>query len=280
MIDLKTRQRIAEDTIARSAAIARSTPGGSTEGTFMPAQLPALSPSASPGLRRRPVRVLDSDALAAARALLAAAAAARVAVLNLASDALPAGGWRHTLGATQEEALCYSSTLFATLREEWYPWPNLGPGSAAGAYSPGVVVFRDALDRGLAELPPAERAVVSVITVAAPRGPALAPAPGPAGEGDGGGRLAFARESDLGDLREKIRLVYRCAAHNGQTSLVLGAMGCGAYACPPGVVAREMRTILEDEEFEGWFENVVFAVYAAGRVGRQNLEVFQREFSV
>lgn len=274
MLDLKTRQIIAEDNIAWSAAIAQSTTGGSLEGIFMPAQLPALAPSASPRLpRRQPVRVLNADAFAAARALLAADRTAAVAVLNLASDARPGGGWRYTLGRTQEEALCFSSTLYATLREAWYPWPNLGPGSAAGAYSPGVVVFRDTLDKDLAELPADERAVVSVITVAAPRGPALAMEPG------GDGRLMFARESDRDDLREKIRLVYRCAAHNGQTSLVLGAMGCGVYSCPQEVVAREMRTILEDGEFEGWFENVVFAVYAAGHVGQQNLEVFRREFA-
>lgn len=103
--------------------MAHFTPGGSTESTFMPAQLPALSPAASPHLARQQprVRVLDSDAFAAAPSLLAADPAARVAVLNLASDAHPGGGWRHTLGRTQEEALCFSSTLYATLRDEWYP---------------------------------------------------------------------------------------------------------------------------------------------------------------
>lgn len=279
-IDLQTRRRVCEDTIARSPAIVKSTPGGNTESTFMPAQLPPLAAAASPGLHRQPVRVVNADSFAAARALLpllpstppaandATARGQRVAVLNLASDAHVGGGWRFTLGRTQEEALCYSSTLFATLREEWYPWPNLGPGSAAGVYSPGVVVFRDTLDAGLAKLPKAERFVVSVITVAAPRGPALTE--------DGTG---FAKASDLEDLRGKIRLVYRCAAHNGHTSLVLGAMGCGAYACPPGLVAREMRTILEDQEFAGWFENVVFAVYAEGPTGKQNFDVFQAEFA-
>lgn len=274
VVDLQTRRRVCEDTIARSPAIAQSTPGGSTDSTFMPAQLQPLAAAARPRLHRQPVRVVNADSFAAARALLpptpptAPVRGQRVAVLNLASDEHVGGGWRLTLSRTQEEALCYSSTLFATLRDEWYPWPNLGPGSVAGIYSPGVVVFRDTLDAGLAELPEAERFVVSVITVAAPRGPALT--------SDGTG---FARAGDLEDLRGKIRLVYRCAAHNGHTSLVLGAMGCGAYACPPGLVAREMRTILEDQEFAGWFENVVFAVYAQGPTGKQNFDVFQAEFA-
>lgn len=272
MTSFRERREICEDTIERSPEIVQATLGASLESTFMPTQLPALAPSASPQLKRQPVRVLDADAFAAARSLVAAHPAARVAVLNLASDIEPGGGWRFTLSLTQEEALCYSSTLYVTLRHEWYPWPNLGRRSVAGIYSPGVVVFRDTLDHALEELPDDERFVVSVITVAAPRCPALTTG--------ADGRPVFARESDLNDLREKIKLVYRCAAHNGQTSLVLGAMGCGAYRCPPEVVAKEMRTILEDDEFAGWFENILFAVYAAGPVGQRNLEVFHGEFTL
>ncbi|KAF3760993.1 hypothetical protein M406DRAFT_268203 [Cryphonectria parasitica EP155] len=272
MVDFRQRREICEDTIERSPAIVQATPGATLDSTFMPAQLPALSPEASPQLKRKPVRVIDADSFAAARAILANDPGAKVAVLNLASDIEPAGGWRFSLSCTQEEALCYSSTLYPTLRHEWYPWPNLGPRSAAGIYSPGVVVFRDTLDAGLVELPEDQRFVVSVITVAAPMGPPLA-----IGRD---GRLAFAMDSVLRDLQEKIKLVYRCAAHNGQTSLVLGAMGCGAFRCPPEVVAREMREILEDDEFAGWFENVVFAVYAVGRGGQRNLEVFHGEFTL
>ena len=74
---------------------------------------------------------------------------------------------------TQEEALCYSSTLYITLKDEYYPWPNVGDGSVAGIYSPGVVIFRDDLDHDCTELPKDARRLVSVITVAAPRHPRL-----------------------------------------------------------------------------------------------------------
>jgi uncharacterized protein (TIGR02452 family) len=59
-------------------------------------------------------------------------------------------------------------------------------------------------------------------------------------------------------------------AGSGVTKLVLGSMGCGAYGCPPRPVAREMKKALEREEFEGWFGEVVFAVYAAGKVGEES----------
>lgn len=172
-----------------------------------------------------------------------------------------------TLSKTQEEALCYSSTLYATFNSEWYPWPNMGPGSCAGIVSPDVVVFKDTLDNDCAEFKEDQRHVLTVITVAAPCGPAVTK-----------DKQEFAKESDVADLRERTTLVLRMAATNNVTNLVLGAMGCGAYGCPPRAVAREMKFVLESDEFGGWFENIVFAVYAAGPTGRENFEIFSRVF--
>jgi hypothetical protein len=186
----------------------------------------------------------------------------------------------------QEEALCYTSTLYATLREVWYPWPNLGPGSAAGIFSPGVVVFKDDLDHGCIDLPVLERRVVSVMTVAAPRTPKLT---------SDGTRLA--REEDLEDFKAKMRLVYRMAGVNGKTALILGAraylsysqwlhqiythtlagpMGCGVYGCPPEQVAEEMKAVLLEDEFRGWFGAVVFAVYRPANRASRNFDVFKQ----
>lgn len=267
MLDLASRRKICEDTIARSELVAASTPGSSLTSTFIPSQLAPLSKSHSsyPALTLKPIEVHNSDTFALARTLYLSGG--RVGVLNLASDQEPGGGWRYTLSATQEEALCYSSTLYATLKPEWYPWPNTGPGSCAGIFSPDVVVFRDSLDKDLVELPIHQRHVLAVITVAAPCLPQLT---------DNG--EDFANESDLQDLREKILLILRLAAGNGITSVVLGAMGCGAYGCPPRTVAEEMKKALEMDEFSGWFENVSFAVYAAGPSGKRNLEAFSKVF--
>jgi len=60
-------------------------------------------------------------------------------------------------------------------------------------------------------LPKEDWRVVSVITVAAPRAPRLTV--------DG---QSLANESDLNDLRGKIKLVYRIAAQNKKRYLVLG----------------------------------------------------------
>lgn len=126
---------------------------------------------------------------------------------------------------SQEEALCYSSTLYETLKPEYYPWPNIGEGSAAGIYSPGVVIFKDELDNKCADLRPEDRRVVSVITVAAPRHQRLTR-----------DEKAWVKESIAEDMKEKVRLVYRMAGHNGQTHLILGE--CTLPTTPP---FRKMR---------------------------------------
>jgi uncharacterized protein (TIGR02452 family) len=284
MLDIASRRKACEDTLKRTpsvAAAAAAQGGNPLDSAFIPAQLPPLDKSSPlyPGLTRRPIEVHNSDAFALARTLDATVPAlsstrnpkdlrrGKVGVLNLASDREPGGGWRYTLSKTQEEALCYSSTLYATLNPEWYPFPNTGPGSCAGIISPNIVVFKDTLDRDLIDLTAEQRHIVAVITVAAPCYPKLTE--------DGGD---FADPTQLEDLREKILLVLRLAAAHGATTLVLGAMGCGAYGCPPRAVAWEMKMALERDEFTGWFQAVAFAVYAAGPSGQQNFDVFQEVF--
>lgn len=266
MLDLATRRKICQDTIERAASIAESTRHGSLESHFISSQLPRLNKSSAefPNFPKSDITVHNDDAFELARKFKSGG---KVGVLNLASDQEPGGGWCYTLSKTQEEALCYSSTLYATLKSEWYPYPNTGPGSCAGVFSPNIVVFKDTLDRHCAELPKTNRQVLAVMTVAAPCWPQL--------RKDG---QSFAKESDLMDLKEKIILVLRMAASNGATNLVLGAMGCGAYGCPPRLVANEMKNVIEMDEFGGWFENIAFAVYAAGPTGKENFDIFAEVF--
>ena len=68
---------------------------------------------------------------------------------------------------------------------------------------------------------------------------------------------------------------FRSSMMWSETNLHVGAMGCGAYYCPPRQVAEEMKAILFDEEFVGWFKEVAFAVYPVGRTGKINYDVFK-----
>lgn len=265
---LRGRSLIAKDTLARTSGIVSSTPGASSSSTFLNDETcPELSPLDHAPYPSSNVMVINADSFKVARDILRNDTGAKVAVLNLASDEYPGGGWTLSLCRTQEEALCYSSTLYHTLTPSLYPWPNVGPGSIAGIYSPSIVVFKDDLDHNCTDLPEDERVIVGVMTVAAPRNPKLMP-----------DKLSFARESDLQDLRGKIRLILRMAGHDGKDSLVLGAMGCGAYRCPPEFVARQMKDVISEEEFRGRFKRVVFAVYSSADNGPSNFRVFQEVY--
>ncbi|KIK58646.1 hypothetical protein GYMLUDRAFT_74893 [Collybiopsis luxurians FD-317 M1] len=261
--------------------------GASSESVFFSKQLQPLDGTRRPypAGSKIQIEVVNEDSLVAARKLMDSVgddAKGKTAVLNLASDQHPGGGYEsgsmaqvsevkrrsfevfnlHLSDFTlQEEALCYSSTLFPTLLHSasHYPWPNTGPKSIAGLYSPGVVIFREALtelvlssDGKLCpELPSKRRRVISVISVAAPRLPPLST--------DGSD---FEREEDRDNVREKVRLILRIAAGKNQRYLVLGALGCGAYRCPPEAVARLMKEVILEPEFNGWFRRIVFAVYS------------------
>lgn len=177
-----------------------------------------------------------------------------VAVLSLASERHPGGGWQ-TGAMAQEEALCYRSSLYRSLRRRFYPLPSL-----SAIHSPSVLIIRDSTSAGhkLLTLPALSLPVVSVISIAALRHPALTP-----------DDAAFANPGQRAETKRKIRLALRVAARNGHTKIVLGALGCGVFANPPEDVARCFLEVLREVEFEGgWWEDVVFAVMDNARDGK------------
>jgi len=159
--------------------------------------------------------------------------------LNLANGIEPGGGFR--VGSlAQEESLCRSSALFATLRgDPMYRahrrQDNPHESSACIIRSPGLPVFRN--DDGS---PVVEPWIANFLTCAAPFAP----------------RVGQPRSHEL--LDQRIDRLLALANAFGHHSLVLGAWGCGAFQNDPSVVARLFRKHLE--RYARQFREVVFAI--------------------
>ena len=61
----------------------------------------------------------------------------------------------------------------------------------------------------------------------------------------------------------KIKAIIQCAVENNVDILILGAFGCGAFANDPKLVSKTFKTILIDEGYYKYFQNVHFAIFTA-----------------
>ena len=205
------------------------------------------------------------------------------ALLNMASLYHPGGGVLQGSGA-QEEELCRRSTLAISLyqfslpggrygdladmvrvkrRVERYPMDN----TYGGIYSPDITFFRGTQEEGYALLD--ETFQAAVISVAS-----LNYNPKHGHNTLDNGNIP---EADKPVLKEKIRTILRIGALKGHDSLVLGALGCGAFCTPPAQMARLFHEVLDEKEFEGRFSKIVFAIIDGP--SSNNFKPFSKEFS-
>jgi uncharacterized protein (TIGR02452 family) len=196
----------------------------------------------------------------------------RVAALNMASPLRPGGGVLS--GATsQEEWLCARTTLYPSLREEFYRLPEVG-----GVYTPDVLVVRK-WDEAATEIEKKDWVFVDIVTAAMLRFPDL---------DKDGVEARYAEEKDRELVVKKMRAVMRILQAKGAEKIVLGAWGCGAYGNPVNEVAKAWKKVLlggkakkraiDVDEFgtgrEAWDElDVVFAIKDA-----RMAEAFVRAF--
>ena len=204
------------------------------------------------------------------------------ALLNMASLYHPGGGVLQGSGA-QEEELCRRSNLAISLyqfslpggrfgdladmvrikrRDQRYPMDN----TYGGIYSPDITFFRSVKDEGYALLDEPFRA--AVISVAS-----LNYNPKHGHNTLDNGNIP---ESDKPILKEKIRTILRIGALKGHDSLVLGALGCGAFCTPPAQMARLFHQVMNEQEFQGRFSKIVFAIIDSP--SSNNYQPFKKEF--
>lgn len=209
-----------------------------------------------PNLPRTRIRVINADSIDAAVDLAARSSLSKpVCVLNMANEIRAGGGFR-TGALAQEEALCYRSSLYTTLKSRHYPIPQ-----EACIYSPTVLVIRDNLELGHRLLDcrdPRQLPVMAVVSAAAvfrPRTKQVVARPGQQAID------TYADRADRRLMRAKMRVVLRTVIRNRHRQVILGALGCGAFENPPSEVADLWAEVLQEPEFSGgWWEDVVFAV--------------------
>lgn len=263
----------AAETKALLPNVLKTTPKAPAEGVlYHPGNLFRLDSRSCPRLPQTAIRVLNKDTIDAAIDLstptISQLPKKSVLVLNMANAQHSGGGWLQG-SLAQEEAMCYRSSLSFTLKYRYYPIPEAG-----GIYSPTVVVIREnrSSGHGLMDLSkPDDLPVFSCVSVAAIRGPPI--------EKDAGGGERYRLQGDRELMKEKMRVVLRMAAARAHRVLVLGALGCGAFANPRGEVVECWKEVFSESEFQGgWWEQVVFAVMESGgtKGGDDNFGVFYK----
>ena len=60
--------------------------------------------------------------------------------------------------------------------------------------------------------------------------------------------------------KNKMRTILRIGLRHGHDSLVLGALGCGAFCNPPSHIARLFHEVFEEPEFKNKYRLISFAI--------------------
>ncbi|CAF9932941.1 MAG: hypothetical protein HETSPECPRED_008495 [Heterodermia speciosa] len=216
----------------------------------------ALARNQDPPCAGPRIRISNTDTLTAAALLqrskddppLSKRSNPRTCILNMASALRPGGGVLNGANS-QEEFLCLRTTLYPSLREDYYRLPEVGV-----VYTPDVLVFRDA---NCTNLPKSERYFVDVISAAMIRAPDTTE--------DG----TYSDPRDVEAVIQKMRAVMRVIVAKGARRVVLGAWGCGAFSNPVGEVARLWKKTIcgvsdsgKAGKMECWtgVEQIVFAI--------------------
>eukprot|EP01127_Copromyxa_protea_P012204 TRINITY_DN3155_c0_g1_i1.p1 TRINITY_DN3155_c0_g1~~TRINITY_DN3155_c0_g1_i1.p1 ORF type:complete len:352 (-),score=51.75 TRINITY_DN3155_c0_g1_i1:42-1097(-) len=171
--------------------------------------------------------------------------------LNMANANSPGGGYMHGAGA-QEENLHRRTGLCHSLRDPQkiqgpkggsynYPIPESGV-----IYSPDVVVLRSGEASGYKFK--TSPLYMSFISCPAINKPKLKP-----------GSLEMS-SAPTEIMISKLKNLLSVGVIAGHDVAVLCAIGCGAFRCPPGHIARLFKQLL-DNEFKGAYKRVVFAIY-------------------
>lgn len=216
-----------------------------------------------PGSASRPsaaVEYANEHSFAAAHRLVLAGH--KPAVLNMASVTTPGGGVPAGAPA-QEEDLFRTSDYLLSLNNSHHT--IYYPITKTALYSPSVTVLRK--PGSYAWIPSHQRITVACIAAAAIRRPQVRVA--------ADGTESFVNPEDYEHTRALAQTILAVAADNGHDSIVLGAIGCGAYRGPRHAIARAFKEALDGTGNSRNVQRVVFAILARNAMEAETLEIFE-----
>jgi len=250
------------------------------------------------------IEVIDSDCLEAA--LKIKEEGMNPVVLNMA-NAHHAGGGYITGASAQEEDLFRRSTYSNQLVTDRSLYPIRSESEAI--YTPNVYVFRGPKPSGYRLLPTEECFEIDFIAVSADDRKKIVEKRLKSCEEtfqilDGNEKNAYSPEylrllrpserrkvkkafnlgaEELKKLTSIVRGILKVAIEMNHDSIVLSALGCGAFCNPPEQVAQVFQSVLS-EEFRNKFKKVVFAIFDDHNTGKAfnpegNFRPFKRVFS-
>jgi len=164
-------------------------------------------------------------------------------VLNMADDCW-AGGCVTTGSCAQEESLFRSTTLSNHLNQKLYPIKD-----NELLYSKNVIVFKSSAKEKYKLLEKSYK--IDVISCPGIRHPNL--------NDDN-----HMYPEDMNRLKMKIENIFQSAYKNNKDSIVLGALGCGAWRCNPEDVAQVFKEVIQI--YDGLFKYIVFAILPPGMI--------------
>lgn len=186
-----------------------------------------------------------------------------IGVLNFASAKNPGGGFLNGALA-QEESIAVGTGLYPTqIKNEEYYVANRNFKSMMYTnymiYSKDVVFIRD--DKlNLLGNPVA----ASILTA-----PAV-----------NYGQVLLKKEDGVKAkkvMKNRMRMILSVFAHNKDKNLVLGAYGCGVFRNDPKVIAEYWKSLLYNENYIGYFDNIIFAVLDNSK-NRACIDAFDETF--
>lgn len=181
-------------------------------------------------------------------------------VLNMACDTTPGGGVRKGAQA-QEENLFRRSNYYKFLPSELYPILD-----DEVIYSPNVSVFKDKDYKLLTN-----KFAIACIACAAIRSPRVQWIIITDDTNIDMKQRIFYHNEDYLLTKDKIRSIFKVAYFYGHDSLILGALGCGAFHNPPEAVAQIFNEVLA--EYKYCFKYFCFAIYS---INDPNYDIFMK----